>query len=318
MTIELGNYRTTLQKAKDFADTLTRLRRPRSFRSVQAIGVICCLASLGPTLIAASSSNSIALMADAVAMGIDTIFELVIFLALRAIQRQNAFIFPYGTGRFETLVSTAIAISLLVSALMLFVLSGFRLMEPVQPAETGLGVVMIAVNLAMSMLFWNWARRADDNDSVIAREWRRQIVYDVVLTAVVLVSVIAASALGGVLSRLDSIAAIIVAGVMLVQAVRSLRATVWELSDRALEEEVQLSILRGLAESFDDFDDLIDVRSRRSGGLPHIDVVLGFERERQWHDILSRCTAVRGRIEQQVRGARIKVLPSSALLWTRS
>lgn len=297
---------------------LRSLRRPRRFRSVQACSFFYSAVCLGPTMLGAWRSSSIALAADAVSMGIDTIFALAVLLALRALQRQNALFFPYGTGRFETMVSGVIGFSMLLSALILFTLSATRFLSPVQPGQIGLGAVMVTVNLAKCIVLWFWAKMADDGDSVIATQWRRQMMFYLILNVVILVAVVLSALLGGVFSLLDAAAALVIAGVMLVQAIRCLSSSVFELSDRALEETVQLSILRGLADSFDDFDDLIDVRSRRLGGQPHIDVVLGFDAERRWSDILARCAEARSNIERNVKGARVKVLPSSVDLWKRS
>jgi divalent metal cation (Fe/Co/Zn/Cd) transporter len=152
---------------------------------------------------------------------------------------------------------------------------------------------------------------------MVVQQWRRLVLYDIVLNVVVIGSVVVAARLGGSFLWFDAAAGLLVSCFMLFHALRILRSSVWELSDRALEEEIQLSILRGLVLKFDDFDDLIDVRSRRLAGHPHIDVILGFNAGRRWDDIVLRCATVRDSIESQVRGARVKVLPASAELWRR-
>ncbi len=64
----------------------------------------------------------------------------------------------------------------------------------------------------------------------------------------------------------------IVAGFMIVVGVGLLREVLPDLLDRAIAEPMQMHVNRTLAKFFDDYDELIGVRTRRSGNIAHVEI----------------------------------------------
>ena len=149
------------------------------------------------------------------------------------------------------------------------------------------------------------------------KAWRRAQLIDALGLGTTMMLVSLAAVVPG-LAIGDPLAGCIVAAAMFYTAYQTFRAAFWELADRALEEEVQLLILRSLADSFDAFDTILAIRTRRSGGVPIIEITLGFQPDREWGAIVAHCAAVRRSVLGNVEGASVSVLPATpelAGLW---
>ena len=68
-------------------------------------------------------------------------------------------------------------------------------------------------------------------------------------------------------------------------------------------------LYRTLAQHFDSYDDIIGVRSRRSGRQAFVDVELGFANDATIGDIARRSHAIAEDLRRFLRDAQVRVLP---------
>ena len=266
---------------------------------------------IGPRLYAAFSSTSVGLAADALQDLVELAFGLLVYLSLQAARRSSALLFPHGTGKFETIANGLLALSLLFSGTGIVIVGAGRLMAPVLPEQTSTAMVLLTVTMSVNATVYVLSRPLVNSHGTVIRIWRQALLIDVLMKAATLAFVFAAE-FGGLLIYFDGLAAVLIGMAMLWLAVRALKDSVWELSDRALEEEVQLDILRSLANKMQTFDDLLDVRTRRVAGRPVIEIVAGFGHERSWPYVIENCEALRREIQANVHGARVSVFPADA------
>ena len=266
---------------------------------------------IGPRIYAAFSSTSIGLVADALQDLVELAFGLLVYLSLRAAKRSSALLFPHGTGKFETIANSLLALSLLFSGTAIVIVGSGRLMSPVLPEQTLTAMALLAVTMSINAAIYFLSRPLLNNHGAVVRIWRQALLIDVLMKVATLAFVFAAE-FGGLLIYFDGLAAVLIGIAMLWLAARALKDSVWELSDRALEEEIQLDILRSLANKMQAFDDLLDVRTRRVAGQPVIEVVVGFGLERSWPYVVENCETLRGEIQANVQGARVSVFPADA------
>jgi|GEM_PF-3394036 len=297
---------------------IQRLRRrtPRekailTFQQFQVVNLTIGVLWIGPFLYAAFSSTSIGLVADAVQHVVEVTFSFFVYLSLRAAQKSNALLFPHGTGKFEAIASSLLAISLVLSAVGILATGGSRLLDPVVPENSTLGIAFLSIALAINTTIYIASKPLERDGGMIVRVWRQMYLVDMFMKSTTILFVFVAKR-GGIFVYLDPLAALMIGGVMLTVAIKALKDSVWELSDRAIEEDVQLIIMRELAEHFEAFDELVDVRTRRVGGRPVIEIEIGYYEDRSWPYVLESCRSLREKIETEISGARVVVIPTAA------
>ena len=294
---------------------VTRVWRRIRIEHLQLLDVVWATAWLVPRCYAAFTSTSVGLIADAVSLVVELAFGLLVYLAYRAARRSCPLLFPYGAGKFEAIANSLLGMSLLVSGVGIVSAGVMRFADPVTPENTTNGLILLAISTVYIAVLLAASAHLRRSDSIVVKLWRRSVLLDLILKAATIAMVLAASTLGGIFVYGDALAAILIGFAMLALAVRTLRDTVWELSDRALEEGAQLLVLKGLSERFEDFDDLIDIRTRRIGGRPIIEVALGFNETRGWQQVVGTCAKLRETLERHLDGAEIVVWPTSRTLF---
>lgn len=105
---------------------------------------------IGPRLYAAFSSTSIGLVADALQDLVELAFGLLVYLSLQAAKRSSALLFPHGTGKFETIANSLLALSLLFSGTGIVIVGAGRLMAPVLPEHTLTAMVLLSVTMCIN------------------------------------------------------------------------------------------------------------------------------------------------------------------------
>ncbi|MEM8811238.1 MAG: cation diffusion facilitator family transporter [Pseudomonadota bacterium] len=289
--------------------------RSASFENIQIFELTIGLFWIGPRLYAALTSTSIGLTADAIQHVIDVFFMALIYFSVRAANRSHALLFPHGTGKFEAIANSALGASLIFTGFGFVVLGGLRLAEPVAPEGTTSGIVLLAIALAINLIVYLLLHRLEGRSGSIISFYRQVYLLDIIMKSVTIVFVFV-SQYGGALAYLDALAALVIGASMLRVAFHALKESIWELSDRALEESVQIAILRALSAQFDAFDELLDVRTRRTGGRPIIEIFLDFDRTHSWTDVQRKCLTIKKTIEDEVTGARVCVMPTNRRLYT--
>ncbi|MEO1200814.1 MAG: cation diffusion facilitator family transporter [Pseudomonadota bacterium] len=285
-----------------------------SFDTFQIISLSIGVFWIAPRFYAALNSTSIGLLADAVQHIVEVTFAFVVFLSLRAVNRSNAMLFPHGTGKFEALANGLLGMSLLFSALGILAAGVVRLFQPSAPEEAGLGILLLAIALVINTGLYIASAPLERKGKAVIRTWRQMYVVDIAMKVTTILFVFVAAG-GGIWVYLDPIAALLIGAFMLYIAYKALTDSIWELSDRALEEDVQMRIVKGLADNFHTFDDLIDVRTRRVGGKPVIEVVVGFFENRSWPYVLHSCKRLQEEIRGQIGGAEVLVIPSDQSIY---
>jgi len=84
----------------------------------------------------------------------------------------------------------------------------------------------------------------------------------------------------------------------------------YDLLDRALEESLQLVILRALASHFHEYEALHGIRSRRTGSNTYIEIFLEFEDERKMSEVQQVIDSIKTDLEQKIQGSHVVIAPT--------
>lgn len=231
-------------------------------------------------ILAATFSNSAAILTDLLATCFDLTALTACWLVLKLAHNAKAGRYAYGLGKLENLAELMIAMLQMVLVGIAGTQAVLRVMHPegVEGAALGLAVTAGAVagNIVLNRKAVRLAR--ETHSPVLAAQARVHLISGVGSAVVFTVTVILSLFPGiPVLYYLDPLGSFVVICFMLFNIFAMLSNSVASLLDQAIGEAGQLRILRVLTAHFDEFDELGDIRTRQFGGKMFVELHLGFE-----------------------------------------
>jgi cation diffusion facilitator family transporter len=282
--------------------------RESATRTALIAGAIDLTVTLG-ALIAA---NSAVILADFFKTLLEFIAVLLAWLAIRRIQRGANHEFDYGVGKLENLSSLAVAI-LMVSCLFVIAINAIRnLLHPSEIAGIGVWISLVSqvlygvINMRLCLRSRRLAR--EQNSPLMASQ--AGLFYTKVFgNGFILVSLALSLLLHGVpwVHYVDPIASLMIAGSILLAALGIFKASTLDLLDRTLEENTQIVILRALAHHFDCYEELHEIRSRRSGSHVFVEIILGFSAAQSAAEVQAAARRLKAELEHEIQGSRVTI-----------
>jgi divalent metal cation (Fe/Co/Zn/Cd) transporter len=83
-----------------------------------------------------------------------------------------------------------------------------------------------------------------------------------------------------------------------------------DLLDQTLEEELQLVVVRELAEHFHHYEQLHGVKSRRSGGNIYVDIFLEFSGDLPMGEVQDTMDRMKQSLETQIPKSFVNIIPT--------
>ncbi len=275
------------------------------------------LLGLFPSIFVIIMSHSMTILSDLLK---NTSLVFATFLSWLAVRRATRGVNPnynYGFGKLENLSSLVVAAMMIVSmAIIVFQTIG-RFNEPVALKTSGLGIGVFFAGFAVVFNAWMWRR-----DRALARKqpspvmestWRLDRVKTVSALCVAI-----SLGLSLTLNHLpwavyiDPVGSIVILGFLGFSAYGVVSMSVYDLLDRTLEESLQLTILRELAQFFDKYVAIHGIRSRRSGSHVFIEIFLEFEADAVMAEVQKVIDSIRTSLEKKIPGSRVVVATASA------
>jgi len=248
--------------------------------------------------IAAATSNSSLLLADALKTGFEFIAVLLAWLSIRRITRGGGQDFEFGIGKLENLASLVIG-SLMVLGVSVISFAAIR--SIINPSHaSGIGIyISLADQVVFGVLNGYLMRQASqaakhENSPIMAAQAK---MFFAMFFGNVFIFVTVS--LGLLLHGfewsvyIDPLAALVVAATIVMAVIEVFSTSCYDLLDGALAEEDKLRIMRVLAENFDRYDMVYGVRSRRSGSRAFIEIFLGFDPDKRVGDVDRDIEAIR-------------------------
>jgi len=273
------------------------------------------VAFLVPDVVAAILAGSLTVWADLLRCGIETLAVFFAWLTIRRVERASSdpHQYEYGLGKLENLSTVAIAGIFVVAAAYITADAWATLRAPVRlewakiaPAYA-LNLLAIAID---GRLWWRHRTLAKREYSPVIEAEAR--LYGIKTLADVLIAVVLtlAASLDRVwVEYLDPVSSLLIAGVMVHSAYGILSESVRDLLDVALDEGLQLQVLRCLASHFEDYRDFHGVRSRRAGNRMFIEVFLEFDPDRRMAEVQAVIDRMRDELMRAIPGSFVSIVP---------
>jgi|KBSSwiStaDraftv2_1062776.scaffolds.fasta_scaffold265661_2 divalent metal cation (Fe/Co/Zn/Cd) transporter len=297
----------------------TREPTPEQHKQERAIGFVVWLDVLiiPPYLAVGLAVGSLAIIAEVLRGGL---LLLVVVVSLRALRRSHRGLvadYDYGIGKLERALSGGVAVLLLCAAG--FIVWRAFVLKPQAPPSSflaALAIGLVFVNLGVNSFplipLWR-SLRGQPSLMVLSlfRAGLAKALGSVVVVTTVCIHGLASNPMAGRIA--EAVGALVVVGFMIVVAVGLLREALPDLLDRAIAEPMQMQVTRTLATFYHDYDELIAVRTRRSGNIAHVEITLGFAPEKSLGDLSEIVARMREHLQQAIPNSDIVIVPRAAL-----
>lgn len=287
--------------------------RDRSKAMISSVAVEW--SSFGLNLTAALLANSLTLWTNTLRVGLDASATLFAFIVTRRIALGKSHQFDYGLGKWENLSALFNAVVMIVALVIIVSRAVMRFVNPTPVTGAGFGIFVLfffsIINYWLLSRFWR-LHRTDSSPVVEAQFilYRNASVASTVSLVAVAVSFFAGQYAWA--SWFDSVGALILAGVIFYGIMTLLQRSLPALLDKTLDESLQLRILKGLAECFEDYNQLHGVRTRRSGKRIFVELFLEFEPELSVSEMMVRTGRLKSLVEKLIPNTEVWVIPVSA------
>jgi cation diffusion facilitator family transporter len=241
---------------------------------------------------------------------------LVICVSLRTLRRSHRHLtgqYEYGIGKLERALSFAVAVLLLIAAGFIFWEAFVQ--QPQPPSSrwlATLAVVFVCLNLGINTysLIPMWRSLREEPSVIVLSHFRARLTKAFGSLAVVVCVAIHMFSSNPMTGRIaEAVGSIFIAGFMIVIGVGLLREAMPDLLDRAISEPMQMQVNRILANFFNDYDELIAVRTRRSGNTAHVEITLGFSPEKNFGALVEILSRMENDLQQAIPNSDILIVP---------
>ncbi len=264
------------------------------------------------------ASNSMSMYTTAVKAGVSVLTALISYVSVKLISRGESGSFNYGYGKIESISSVLKASALLISFAILVYTAVARLSAPVPVNVAGSIVAIAFLGFVTCGGIYRWIRI----NRFIARGDRSPVLWSQSKATVSSIIVNAGSMFAVLLSLvlmnyswavyIDPAFSILLSAYILITAYTILSGSMGDLLDKTIDESMQLLIVRALAEFFDEYTQILGVRSRRSGGMIFIEIQLEFEADRPIGDVQRVVDRMQRRLEESIKDSKITIIPHAA------
>ncbi len=271
------------------------------------------LASLLPIAVIAILSGSVMLLTDVIDYGKGILSALIAIGILKSVESGRAGRFEHGIGRLSSFGTLTMSIAVNLSLLAGIGIAAYRLFHPhsIENGFTIVGAILqffgIGINLWLAIRNYKLAKQT--NSPLMAATWRMAFA-DTILAFSILMTI----CLSYAFSRhwwavyLDPVCAIAALTIGIGAYAPLLKKMLCELVDLSIDEAHQLSVMRALAKHFDLYSDFHEVKTRYSGGRPHIALTLSFPGEISMDEAMGRVAAIKESMADEVKDALVEVI----------
>jgi cation diffusion facilitator family transporter len=228
-------------------------------------------------VVAGTLTGSVAILTEAVHSSVDLVASLVAYFSVRKAGEPADETHRYGHERMEDLAAAIEGVLILVGSAAIAFAAVRRLVTGGHTHTVGLGIAVIAVStVANSVVSSVLARRGRTTGSPALAADAAHLRTDALSSGTVLVALVLVAATGQ--QWIDPVAALMVAGAIVLTGVRLLKGAGQVLVDQALPGE-QVSAIRQAIESFGAGHGIVgyhELRSRSGGSQRYVDVHVQF------------------------------------------
>jgi ferrous-iron efflux pump FieF len=281
------------------------------------LGLLLGIFGLITGIIAAIIANSITLESEILKnIGLVTAVFLS-YLSIRKVNRGKTEGYNYGYGKLESFSGLIVAVVLVLSLIIVIAHTVERFQHPVELHTGGLDLAIVFSGIALATSAWLWRHdyhlSKEEYSPVIESLWRMYR-FKTIASILVILSLVLSYIFydKGWAYYIDPVGSVIISLFILQSIYNISTMSVYDLLDRALEESLQIIILKELAQYFDEYEAIHGIRSRRSGANVYVEIFLEFDAERKMGDIQNVINSIKENLQKRITGSEIVISPTTS------
>ena len=278
-------------------------------------GFLASFSTFTLKLTAALLSNSLTIFTDLLRNIGETIACFFAWMTMRRIATGKAVAYEYGHGKLENLSSLLVAGVMVLSLCIALAGAIERFRHPVETHRVELGFFVAVYATGLNTILWRRKLRVarETPSPIIESQWHlfrnKALANGCVVGGLGLDQMFDGPSWA---LYIDPTASLVVCGFLSYSIYNVVSKNAGDLLDRALDESLQLMILRALAGHFDEYVAFHGLRSRRSGTTVFIELFLEFEGSQTMAEAQKTIDSLKAELERQIPGSRIVIAPATA------
>jgi len=304
-------------------EALKKIISPTNVSSYQekehsiVLGLLVGLFGLLPGIVTIILSNSMTLLSDVLKNGGLVLAIFLSWLSIRKVSRGKNLGYDYGYGKLENLSGLLTASVMIISFGIVLYTAVNRFLHPTTLHEIGTIMGLAFSGIAIVANIWLWRHELHlahkEVSPIMESMWRLSRVKTISTSLVFLCLGMSVVFRGEHWADyVDPTGSVILSCFILFSAYGIISKSVYDLLDRTLEEEMQLVILRELANYFQEYEALHGIKSRRSGSHIYIEIFLEFDGDRKMAEVQKVISEMKAALEQKIQSSRVIIVPSTS------
>lgn len=258
-------------------------------------------------VVAGILTGSIAILTEAIHSAIDLVASLIALISVRKAEEPADEDHPYGHEKAENVAAGAEAMLILLGAAIIVIEAVRRLVSGSEIESVGIGIAIIAVSIVVNLVVSGYLyRRAHALESPALEGDAAHLRADALTSIAVLVGLVLVEVTGA--TAFDSIAALLVAGAIVITGIRLARRSGRVLMDEALPDpeldRIEEVIAAARPPAMAGYHKL---RGRRAGSRRHVDLHVQFRAGTSLEDAHREAHRLRDAIEAEIPGAEVLI-----------
>jgi ferrous-iron efflux pump FieF len=262
--------------------------------------------------------GSLTIKAEAIRFVLMMSIEIFAYSVMWRLHRGKLHDLEFGGGKLEQIANLVTGIGMLgaaawIATKAMAIVGGHA--EVGTPLGLALAAIVGALNAYINFVAWDGMRQASKGESTLVMQGQLNARRVKLICSVVVLFTMTAAALSTdnvVVASADAVGSIFVAIFMVLNGMEMLRTGIPDLLDRSAGKSLRDTVDRVLAGSSGHYQQLDRVRSRRSGRVVFVEIVLSFEPGLTIAEVNRRIDALKHSMAQEIEHADISILTTGA------
>lgn len=220
--------------------------------------------------------------------------------------------YNYGIGKIEAIASLSCDGIVLFGLLLTFGLAIYSVIYPEKPSDFVIAVVALKViNVAFDIAFFIKQRKIlKEHRNAISETNCAASLGALLFDSIALVSLLAMWLLRNntVGAYISPVISMIISVYLMIGCIKRAKASLAELTDKTLPEEMQMKILSALNRFYDSYSQIHAINTHKSGAQIQIDFHLSFENDTQYGEVLKLKKQLQDELDGQIENCTVNIV----------
>ncbi|MGF9975064.1 cation diffusion facilitator family transporter [Bacillus velezensis] len=253
-------------------------------------------------------TGSVAILSEAIHSFLDLIAAFIAFISVRISKKPADTGHPYGHGKVENLSGTIETILIFAAGIWMIYECVQKLVNPAPVHLPVLGIVVMLAGALINLIVSKFVKReAEKVNSVAMKSNALHLLTDVYTSLGVAASLLVVTVTEWYI--LDPIIGIVLAVYIIYEAFKLMKEAFPPLIDTRLSEEEEKTILKIIETFQQEFIEIHDFRTRRSGPQEYIDFHLVVASHVTIKDVHDLCDRIERDITNEFKQAQVMIHP---------